>query len=319
MISRRILDLLRLPLPLAIHRTCKIGLAHCSAHYDNMLEQHNMLEQQLDLFSAAGIPAEQPLLHGLALCPAAISRSAHPAVTDLDDEALIAAIPTANLGDCAALAAEAARRRLAAAIPALEALCRRFSGFGIDHMVLEQCAALRALAVIGSRDAAQAVSLLILRGVVQGPALGLAVAVAAQLHATLPVDVLRPLLRHADPDIRANACRCACRHSELIAVMIDLLDDLNQAVARSAACALGQMGRIEARPMLATLLREEPSEVVIDAVSSVADEECIVLLGRIARSTPALSDAALNTLEAIDHHRADVIATAIRGRSSAMT
>jgi hypothetical protein len=27
-------------------------------------------------------------------------------------------------------------------------------------------------------------------------------------------------------------------------VMIDLLDDLNQAVARSAACALGQMGRI---------------------------------------------------------------------------
>jgi hypothetical protein len=40
--------------------------------------------------------------------------------------------------------------------------------------------------------------------------------------------------------------------------MIDLLDDLNQAVARSAACALGQMGRIEARPMLASLLREEP-------------------------------------------------------------
>ena len=95
--------------------------------------------------------------------------------------------------------------------------------------------------------------------------------------------------------------------------MIDLLDDLNQAVARSAACALGQMGRIEARPMLATLLREEPSEMVIDAVSSVADEECIVLLGRIARSTPALSDAALNALECIDHHRADAIATAIRG------
>ena len=55
--------------------------------------------------------------------------------------------------------------------------------------------------------------------------------------------------------------------------MIDLLDDLNQAVARSAACALGQMGRIEARPMLARVLREEPSEEVIDAVSPVADEE----------------------------------------------
>jgi hypothetical protein len=282
-----------------------------------MPEQHNMFEHQLDLFSAAGIPAEQPLPQGLALRPAAISRCAQ--VTDLDDEALIAAIPTANLGDCAALTAEAARRRLAAAIPSLDALCRRFSGFGIDHMVPEQSGALRALAAIGSRDAAQAVSLLILRGVVQGPALGLAVAVAAQLHATLPVDVLRSLLRHADPDIRANICNCACRQPELIAVMVDLLDDLNQAVARSAACALGQMGRIEARPMLTTLLQEEPSEVVIDAVSSVADEECMVLLGRIARSNPALSDAALNTLESIEHHRADAIVTAIRGRSSAMT
>jgi HEAT repeat protein len=63
--------------------------------------------------------------------------------------------------------------------------------------------------------------------------------------------------------------------------MIDLLDDLNQGVARSAACALGQIGRIEARPMLAKLLREEPSEEVIDAVSSIADEECMVQLGRI--------------------------------------
>jgi hypothetical protein len=40
-----------------------------------MLEQHNMLEQQLDLFSAAGIPAEQPLPQGLALCPAATPRT----------------------------------------------------------------------------------------------------------------------------------------------------------------------------------------------------------------------------------------------------
>src|SRR5439155_15055772 len=97
------------------------------------------------------------------------------AVVDLDDEALIAAIPTSNLDDSTALTVEAARRRLAAAIPALENLCRRFAGFGIDHMVPEQSAALRALAVIGGRDAAQAVSQLIVQGAVQGPALCLAV------------------------------------------------------------------------------------------------------------------------------------------------
>ena len=52
-----------------------------------------MPEQQLDLFSAAGIPAEQPL-------PQALAR--RPAVVGLDDHELIAAIPAANLGDCTA-------------------------------------------------------------------------------------------------------------------------------------------------------------------------------------------------------------------------
>ena len=68
--------------------------------------------------------------------------------------------------------------------------------------------------------------------------------------------------------------------------------------------------------MLASLLREEPSEVVIDAVSSVADEECIVLLGRVARTMPDLSAAALDALDAIDHPRALRILTEIGVPSS---
>jgi hypothetical protein len=155
--SRLLCKLLQIIVPPAIpSNLARSRLVDYSAHHDGMLEQ------QLDLFSASGIPAEQPLPQNLAL---------RPAVVGLDEEALIAAIPAANLGDCTALAAEAARRRLAAAIPALEALCRRFVGFGIDRVVPEQSAALRALAVIGSRDAAQAVSRLIVRRVVQGPAL----------------------------------------------------------------------------------------------------------------------------------------------------
>jgi HEAT repeat protein len=150
------------------------------------------------------------------------------------------------------------------------------------------------------------------RAVVQGPTLNLAVSTAARIGSALPTDVLRSLLRHPDPAIRAGVCGCARRRPELISVMIDLLDDLNQGVARSAACALGQIGRIEARPMLAKLLREEPSEEVIDAVSSIADEECMVQLGRIARTEPGLSDAALNALEDIDQPRANAIATAVR-------
>jgi hypothetical protein len=262
-----------------------------------------MYEQQLDLFSSAGIQAERPLPQSMELRPTA---------TALDDQALIAAIPESNLADSIALATEAGRRRLAAAVPSLETLCRRFSGFGIDRMVPEQAAALQALAAISGREAVEAVSQLIVRGVVQGPALNLAVSTAARIGSTLPADILCSLLRHPDPGIRASVCGCVRRRPELISVMIDLLDDLNQSVARSAACALGQIGRIEARPMLAKLLREEPSEEVIDALSSVADEECIVQLGRIARTQPALSDAALNALEGIDQPRANAIATAIR-------
>jgi hypothetical protein len=100
-----------------------------------------MLEQQLDLFSANSITVEQPFPQPRAL---------FSVVQNLEDEVLIAAIPAASLDHYAALVAEAARRRLAVAIPALEALCRRFAGFSVDHMVPEQSAALRALAAIGS-------------------------------------------------------------------------------------------------------------------------------------------------------------------------
>jgi hypothetical protein len=190
--------------------------------------------------------------------------------------------------------------------------CAKWINHWTSHCAGDFCVPLISLSVRSSPHVR-------IGSLVQGPALGRAVAVAAQLRASLPADVLLSLLRHADPDIRANACRCACRRPGLIVAMIDLLEDLNPAVARSAACALGQMGRIEARPMLAGLLREEPSEEVIDAVSAVADEECMVLLGRIARSKPALSDATLNALENIDHDRASAIAAAIRGQGSAMT
>ncbi|MBO0751178.1 MAG: HEAT repeat domain-containing protein [Bradyrhizobiaceae bacterium] len=262
-----------------------------------------MSDQQLDLFFGSGIQAERPL-------PQRVELPATPTV--LDDQALIDAIPGSNLSYSMALAAEAGRRRLAGAVPSLEMLCRRFSGFGMQRMVPEQAAALQALAAIGGREAAQAVSRLIVRAVVQGPALDLAMSTAARIGSVLPADVLRSLLRHPNPGIRSSACGCARRHPELIAVMIELLEDLNQGVARSAACALGQIGRIEARPMLAKLLRVEPSEEIIDAVSSIANEECIVELGRLARTQSALSEAALNALESIDQPRADAIATAIR-------
>jgi hypothetical protein len=263
-----------------------------------------MAHRQLDLFDAAGfrpdctVPAEA---ERAPLTPSA-----------LDDEALVVAIQRASQADCHSLAAEAGRRRLARAVPALEALCRHFKGFGVEHAVPEQTAALHGLALIGGRDSAQAVARIIVDQVVQGPGLRTAAGVAAEIGSILPSVVVVSLLRHPDPHIRASVCRCARPGLEAISLMIELLGDLNSVVATAAACSLGRMGRIEGRPALTLLLRQSPSIEAIDAASAVADEECLVLLGRIARTRPELADAALTALESIEDPRAAQIAAAIQ-------
>jgi HEAT repeat protein len=259
-----------------------------------------MSESQLDFFSDMDIVSEQSASPHIshALVPAQI-----------DDATLIAAIPESSLADSAALAAEAGRRHLAAAVPALADLCRRFAGFGTRRMVGEQVAALQALAMIGGRDAAHAVAEMIERAVVQGPTLHIAVSTAARLRATLSSHAVQQLLRHDERGVRAEACRCARARPELIRILTDLLEDLDSNVAMSAACALGRMGRIEARPILKRLLRENPTPDAIDAAASIADAECAVLLRRLARTRPDLAEAVLASLGVLDD--ADAVASAI--------
>jgi HEAT repeat protein len=260
-----------------------------------------MSEPQLDFFSDVNIASEQ---------------SASPHIShaldsaQLDDATLIAAIPESSLADSAALAAEAGRRHLAAAVPALAALCRRFAGFGTRRIVGEQVAALQALATIGGRDAAHAVAEMIERAVIQGPTLQIAINTAARLRATLSSAAVQQLLRHDEPGVRAEACRCARARPELIRVLTDLLEDLHLEVAVAAACALGRMGRIEALPVLKRLLRENPTPDAIDAAASVADAECAVLLRRLVGTRPDLAEAVLASLEALDD--ADAVAVAMR-------
>jgi HEAT repeat protein len=263
---------------------------------------------QLDLFRHVPAPANSP----------SSDEAARPIIGPdrIGDEELLAALPNAGLAISLTLAAEAGRRHLTAAIPALEALCRRFAGFGADRIVPEQAAAIDALAQIAGADAAQALARLIARRTVQGPCLQRAVGAAARLGAKLPAGTVMELLRHDDPQIRADACRFAQLSPEIVAQLRDLLDDLQRPVRMAAACALGAVGRNEVRPLLTRYLREEPSAQIIDAVAPVADEECIVLLGRIARTMPGMSAAALDALDAIDHPRALRIAAEIGVPSS---
>ncbi len=260
--------------------------------------------RQLDLFSASGAPAGPTM-------PAAVRPPIVPAAA-LDDSALVAAIPDAGIAACKALADEAGRRRLVCAVPALETLCRRFKGFGLHNPVPEQIAALRGLVAIAGRDAAAAVERLIADAALQGPGLGTAVAAAASLRCRLAPDIATVLLRHPDPDMRANAACCAPPRPAVIALLNELLHDLNSHVAQASACALGRMGRPEARVMLVRLLHEKPSPDVIDAVIPIADEACIVTLGRIARSRPDLAGHVVAALDDIDSDRAAAVARGLR-------
>jgi hypothetical protein len=264
--------------------------------------------QQLDLFRNTPTPAEP--------CPS--DEVAQPVikVEAIEDDDLLAALPHSGIADSVAVAAEAGRRRLTAAIPALEAQCRRFSGFGADRILPEQAAAIDALAQIAGSGAAQALARLISSRTVQGPCLRRAVGAAARLGAKLPAGTVTELLRHDDPAIRADACRLAQPSPEMVAQLRELLDGLQRPVRMAAACALGRMGRNEVRPLLTRYLRQEPSAELIDAVSPIADEDCIVLLGRIARTVPELSAAALDALDTLDHPRASRILAEIGVPSS---
>jgi len=268
-----------------------------------------MEPQQLDLFGCAGSRSaqdESPQVAAVLQSPA-----------ELSDAALVDAIPMGGIAACRALCEEAARRRLRAAVPALEALCRRFKGFGLHAAVPEQMAALWALAEIGGAEAAATVRRLIVGGVVQGPGLGEAVHAAAALHVRLPEEVAVTLLQHADPAVRADACRCVPRSGGAAAAMlIGLLDDLTVAVAMGAACALGRMGRAEARPALLRALRQGAGAETIEAAAFVADEDIVVALGRIARQDPALRDVALAALEDIDTPRALALLARIRAEAA---
>jgi len=218
-----------------------------------------------------------------------------------DDAALIAAIPTAGLTDAPALAAEAGNRKLTSAVPALEGLCNRFTAFGADRPIPEQVAAVQALAAIGGAGAAQAVARILAHRAISGPGLNVAVAAAAKLNSTLSPAVQLALLRHDNPSIRAGACRCARATPAIVSVLVELLEDLHEPVAIAAALALGRMSRPEARPMLLRLLETAPTQEAISTAAEVPDEECIVLIGRIARTMPELAAAALDALAAIDN------------------
>jgi HEAT repeat protein len=80
--------------------------------------------------------------------------------------------------------------------------------------------------------------------------------------------LLRVGVRNARLSRADIGCTLACAGGDIVATLIELLTDLNGEVATAAACALGEIGRVEARDPLKRYLIEKPSPRVIECPSS---------------------------------------------------
>jgi hypothetical protein len=267
-----------------------------------------MAAEQLNLFSG-GFVSPPERAESIGWAPIDPSR--------LSDTELIAALPGASQREVEGLTLEAVRRGLPNAVPALEALCRRFSGFGLDREVIEQTAALSGLAALGGAVAAQAVTRLIVAGAVRGPGQRAALEAACTLGCGLPPELLTVWLRDDDPRVREAACRCARAGPAVMAALVDLLTDLRPPVTHAAALALGRLGRPEARAVLLRLLATAPSAAVIQALAGIADDDDWVRLGQTALRVPELAGVVLEALEESEAPRAVAVAAGVRRRLEA--
>jgi len=261
---------------------------------------------QGDLFAAGGWSAA---------LPAAVAVSqATPQPKALDDAALAAGMANASLANYAALAAEVVERRLLAEVPGLEDLCRRFKGFGRAHPVREQVIALETLAALGGPQATAAVMRLIGERIVEGPGLRAALTARAIVRARLPAGILSEPLDDADPGLRALACRCAREHTN---------DSAHDCVAGRLSCPRRELRRCFTRADgpaggHAGATADDPIDThsrMIDSLASIADDDCLVELGRLAERQPVLRDAVCEALEGLDHPRAVTVLRRLeRGR-----
>ena len=261
-------------------------------------------ERQLDLFAALPPAPDQPAL------PSVPTPSID--MTALEDRDLLRRLPDADSRECRRLLGEIARRKTHSAVPAIEAIALRHIGFGRERVIPEQAASVEALVSIGGEEAREALGRLIMRRAFEGPCLKLAMTAAVQLDVRLPQDFITGILCHDDPEIRSAAANSTRMWPKAAPHLIELLDDLHDTVRIAAACALGRMGRSEARPILMRSLRQNPTEKVIEAVAGIWDEDIIVVLGRSAIERPDLAGAVLEALEAVDHPRARTVIAGIR-------
>ena len=260
---------------------------------------------QLDLFAERGRVNARRVPEPMAPPAAA------PAETRLDtlsDDDLLESIQQAGPSNIEAVCLEIVSRSLEAAVPGLDALWRRFAGFGVETPLREQLAVLDTLARLGGTDARSTLRGIVLSKALPASLLPAALQAAASAGLALPAAFAGPLLDHEDAAVRRAAFALAARAHVPAHRLRGGLFDRSAANRRAAAVALGLRGDASARQPLYDELARCPSTEVIEAITAVWDDDAIVHLGRCARLHPRLADAVVDALRDIACPRAHTVA-----------
>ena len=257
--------------------------------------------RQPDLFDDHG------RVEGEAARPPGVAVAGPPAAALSDDE-LIAMVRQAGRSNVEALAAEVVSRSLAEGVPALEALWRRFSGFGVKVPYPEQRAVLSTLARLECEAARAALREIVLSRGLPSSLLPAAARAAAEAGLGLPAAFVAPLLAHEDTAVREAAFVLAVRAGIGGDGLRVGLTDPSPAVRRLAAVAMGVRGDAAARQRLVEELERNPNAEAIEALAGIGDDDAIVHLGRCAERHPTLAQSVLDALRDIESAKADRLA-----------
>ncbi len=257
-------------------------------------------DRQPDLFDGRGRAdvrsrREHPVRPGL------------PAPASLGDDELAGRFAEAGPLEIDALCAEVVARPLPAAVPALEALWRRFHGFGIHRPLREQCAMLETLARLEGSGTRAALRRIVLSAGLPASLLPIALRSTADARVVLPAAFVADFPDHDDPALRRAAFDLAPGAKVPAPRLREGLSDRDLPI-RLAAAALAHRGDASGRDVPIAELTVAPSTALVEALGALGDDAAIVSLGRCAMRRPEFAPVAVAVLCDMGNPRADRLA-----------
>ena len=237
----------------------------------------------------------------------------------MTDDGLIERLADAGPSDIDALCHEIAARSLAMAVPALEALWRRFHGFGIDRPLREQCAVLGTLTRLDGPGSRGALRRIVLSPGLPAALLPAALSAAAEAGLSLPAAFVTGFLDCDDAAEREAAFELALAAGVSAPRLRGGLSDRVPSIRRAAAVALAHRGDASGRDVLTDALATAPSTVVVEALGTIGDDEAIVALGRCATRNAAFAPIVIATLRDTGNARAGRLAARLEAERAPPT